>query len=146
MDLYAENILDHYRHPRNVQRLLSPTVSHEEVNASCGDRLTIDLELKGDVIAKIGWNGTGCAISQAAMSMLSEEIQESKMRNARPAEPVGRAKCAMLNPRDIYEQLGVPIGPRRVKCALLCLHALKNALRKAEGKTPQGWTETLKSL
>ncbi len=132
MDLYAENILDHFRHPRGKKTVSHPTVTHEEVNASCGDALSVSLHSEGNRIAEFGWQGTGCAISQAAMSMLSEELA------GKTAEEILK-----LTPVEIYALLGVPVGPRRVKCALLCLHALKNALRKETGEAPQGWNETI---
>ncbi len=149
MDLYAENILDHYRHPRN-KNLPSPSgrgvgarpapersdwcggeglVVHEEVNLSCGDSLTISLVITDDRITEIGWDGNGCAISQAAMSMLSEELMGKSLK-----------EIELMEKKDIYELLGVPVGPRRFKCALLCLHTLKNAMRKMRGENAQGWS------
>lgn len=138
MDLYAENILEHYRHPRN-KKLLSGRggeseglVTHEEVNLSCGDALTIQLRIEEDRIAEVGWEGSGCAISQAAISMLSEELAGKSLQ-----------EIDALTKEDVYNLLGVPIGPRRVKCALLCLQALKNALRKFHGEATVGWGETI---
>ena len=119
MDLYADNILDHYRHPRGKQRIVSPSVTHEEVNVSCGDQLTLDLQITDGNITAVGWEGGGCAISQAAMSMLSEELIGKTVQEAET-----------LRKEDIFEMLGVPVGPRRVKCALLCLDTFKNAVRK----------------
>ena len=132
MDLYAENILDHYRHPRHKEKLSSPSVMHEEVNLSCGDALTVQLLIKDDRVQDIGWEGTGCAISQAAMSMLSEELTGKSF-----------TEIEGMQTTDINEMLGVPIGPRRFKCAYLCLHTLKNALRKFRNEQPQGWMETV---
>jgi nitrogen fixation NifU-like protein len=74
----------------------------------------------------------GCAISQASMSMLGEELEGKTI-----------AELAELGQRTMYELLGVPIGPRRFKCALLSLHTLKNALRKANHEKPQGWIDTV---
>ena len=132
MDLYAENILDHFKHPRGQVALANSSVKHREENASCGDELTVQLKIEDEKITGLSWSGTGCAISQAAMSMLSEEILNSKFQIPNS-----------LKAKDIYELLGVPIGPRRFKCALLGLHALKNALRKFEGKKEQSWIETV---
>lgn len=133
MDVYAENILDHYRNPRKQITVDSGqwTVSHGEKNLSCGDELTLGLQIKNDRVTDIGWDGTGCAISQASMSILSEELTGKST-----------AELAAMTPQHVYDLLGVPIGPRRIKCALLSLHTLKNALRKAEGKDAQGWSET----
>lgn len=130
MDLYAENILDHYRHPRGKQRLASPAVTHEEVNLSCGDNLTLDLTVHEDRVTAMGWNGSGCAISQAAMSLMTEELTGKSF-----------AELLALRSPDILALLGVPVGPRRFKCALLGLHTLQNALRKLNGAEPQGWAE-----
>ncbi len=132
MDLYAENILDHYRHPRHKEPLKGATVAHKEENISCGDELAVELTLKNGMIENIGWSRTGCAISQAGMSMLSEEL-------------IGKTstEAAAMTQQNIYEMFSVPIGPRRFKCALLCLHTLKNALNIAAGKKPQSWTKTV---
>ncbi len=132
MDLYAENILDHYRDPRNRGAGKVGSITGKEDNPSCGDALTLHLWIDNGILKKIEWEGTGCAISQAAMSMLSEEI-------------TGKSVPAILKLKkdDVYTLLGVPIGPRRYKCALLGLHALKNTLRKYAGKEPQSWLKTV---
>ncbi|MAE68517.1 Fe-S cluster protein [bacterium] len=132
MDLYAENILDHYRDPRHKGEGGRASVSKEEDNPSCGDRLTVHLWIENNVIEKIEWEGVGCAISQAGMSIFSEELEGKTTE-----------EILKLNKDDIYELLGVPIGPRRFKCALLCLHTVKNAIRKYEGKDSQSWLETV---
>lgn len=130
MDLYAENILDHYRDPRNTGS--NGAISYKADNPACGDELTVYLTIEGDVISKIEWEGTGCAISQAGMSMLSEELEGMKVNDV-----------TKMNKDDIYEMLGVPVGPRRFKCALICLHAVKNAIRSHSGNSPQSWLETV---
>jgi nitrogen fixation protein NifU and related proteins len=132
MDIYAENILEHHRHPLHKQPLPGATVEHAEANLSCGDELTVRLKIDGDRIAAVGWDGTGCAISQAGMSILSEDL-------------IGRTSAGIdaLKKSDMYTLLGVPIGPRRFKCALLCLHTLKNAVRKAKGLPKQDWLQTV---
>ncbi len=132
MDIYAENILDHYKHPRNSGTLDEPTVCHREQNLSCGDDLTIDLTIKNGVISDMKWRGEGCAISQAATSLLSEELVGMTVTDAMSQKP-----------EHIYALLGVPIGPRRLKCALLCVHTLRNALRTARKEPVQSWRETL---
>jgi len=131
MDLYAENILEHYRNPRHKNDV-DCSVEHEEANHACGDIIKIQLQLEDGKIAAIGWSGTGCAISQAGMSILSEELENISVEDAKK-----------LDKESIYELLGVPIGPRRFKCALICLHTLKNALRKAESLESQGWLDTV---
>lgn len=132
MDLYAENILDHYKHPRQKGMLTNPTVSHQEENASCGDDLTLDLKIEDGVLKELQWRGSGCALSQASMSILSEELAGKKV-----------SELDALTPKHIYDLLGVPVGPRRFKCALLSLHTLRNALAVATGKSAQSWLETV---
>ncbi|OGJ69137.1 hypothetical protein A3J34_02015, partial [Candidatus Peribacteria bacterium RIFCSPLOWO2_02_FULL_51_10] len=131
MDLYAENILDHYRHPRNAGELKKFSVRHKEENLSCGDELSFDLKIKNGKISSLAWTGTGCAISQAAMSILSEELEGISVDSAEK-----------FDSKKIMELLKVPVGPRRTKCALLCLHALKNALHEFKKEPTQSWTET----
>lgn len=132
MDLYAENILEHYKNPVGKNLLPSFTVEHEEVNLSCGDSVKIQLMLDGDRIAQLGWDGSGCAISQAAMSLLSEELSGKTV-----------AQLEALTPKNIQELLGVPVSTRRAKCAYLCLHALKNAIHTLRKEPAQNWVETL---
>jgi nitrogen fixation NifU-like protein len=138
MDIYAENILDHFRNPRNHGEPQDCTVVQEESNIECGDKVKVWLKLsaarseKSKRIERIGWEGTGCAISQASMSILSEELE------GQSDEDVEK-----LTKEDVYKLLGVPIGPRRFKCALMSLHAVKNALRKARGLPLQSWAETI---
>ncbi|MDO8648396.1 MAG: iron-sulfur cluster assembly scaffold protein [Candidatus Peregrinibacteria bacterium] len=132
MDLYAENILDHYRNPRGKGALQQPTVAHEEVNVACGDALTVELKLEKNQVADLAWTGTGCAISQAGMSILNEELRGKSSD-----------EIEALKREDIIVLLGVPISPRRLKCAMLCLHTVKNALRKARGEEPQSWLMTV---
>jgi nitrogen fixation NifU-like protein len=132
MDLYAENILDHYRSPHRKTAISDASVAHEEVNHSCGDAVTIQIKLKDGHIEDMGWAGTGCAISQAAMSMLSDDVIGKKEED-----------ILKLSQSDVVNLLGVPIGPRRIKCALLSLHVLKNAILKSQGLEPQSWRETV---
>lgn len=113
-DLYREHILDHYQNPRNHGAIENPDISHEEYNPLCGDRLVIQLKLEDDHVADVKFHGEGCAISQASASMLTEAIE---------GKSVDELKA--LTKEDILDMLGIPIGPVRLKCALLSLKALK---------------------
>ena len=84
------------------------------------------------MIRDVGWDGSGCAISQAAMSMLADDL------GGKPETHIEQ-----MTSKDILSILAVPVGPRRMKCAHLALHALKNALRKMRNESPQSWSETL---
>jgi len=132
MDLYAENILDHFRNPRCRGALDDSTVEHRATNPSCGDDLTLTLKIESDMIKEVGWIGQGCAISQAAISLLSEKLTNMPLK-----------KAEKISAKDINNLLNVPIGPRRTKCALLCLHALKNALHSLNDEPAQSWAETI---
>jgi nitrogen fixation NifU-like protein len=133
MDLYADQILDHYKNPRHAGPLAGAQAHHEEVNLSCGDRVKIETIVDGNgVLADIGWTGSGCAISQASMSLLAEKVV------GRPVEEL----LALKKP-DVLELLGVPVSERRMKCALLGLHALQNALRLEQGISVRSWAETV---
>lgn len=132
MDLYAENILQHYKNPVHKREIVNATVTHEEMNHSCGDKVSLQLRIKEGVIDELGWTGEGCAVSQGGMSILAEELIGKKVDDAEA-----------ITTEKMKELLGVPIGARRFKCAFLGLHTLKNALRILEKKEPQSWTETV---
>ncbi|RME78660.1 MAG: SUF system NifU family Fe-S cluster assembly protein [Chloroflexi bacterium] len=114
-DFYKENILDHYRHPRNAGTLENPTHTHESHNPLCGDVIRIDLHVNEDnIVDDVAFSGRGCAISQASASMLTELIK------GQPLEEVKK-----ISKDDILDMLGIEIGPVRLKCALLSLKTLK---------------------
>ncbi|HEY4691712.1 MAG TPA: SUF system NifU family Fe-S cluster assembly protein [Anaerolineae bacterium] len=113
-DLAMENILDHYENPRNKGRLEHPDISHEEDNPVCGDRIHIDLKVDDGIISDVRFDGRGCSISQAAASMLTEEIKGKTLDEVKHFDKA-----------QILELLGIPIGPVRMKCALLSLKVLK---------------------
>ncbi len=114
-DLYREQILNHYREPRNKGRLETADISSADDNPLCGDRIELDLRLDAEGrVVEVGWDGQGCAISMASASMLSEEIQGKTLDELRG-----------LGKDDILEMLGIELGPVRLKCALLSLKVLK---------------------
>jgi nitrogen fixation protein NifU and related proteins len=113
-ELYRENILDHYKHPRNRGALEHPDITYEDANPLCGDQLRIDIAVEDGKIAQIRHSGHGCSISQAAASMLCERME------GRPLEEVKQ-----LTRDDVLEMLGIELGPVRLKCALLALKTLK---------------------
>ena len=117
--MYQENILDHYKNPRNFGNIKNATVHHHEKNPLCGDEIDIYLIIdeKTKKIADVKFYGHGCAISQASASMLSEKIK---------GKPI--AEIEKLTKEDILEMLGIPISPVRLKCALLSLDTLKNSV------------------
>jgi nitrogen fixation NifU-like protein len=131
-DLYRELILDHYKNPRN-HGLLDPADARAEgQNPLCGDEIAITLRLDGgDVVEDVGFEGRGCAISQAATSMLTELVK---------GRPV--AEVAAMPTEELLDELGVPLqqNPARLKCAVLGLGVLKVALHRAKGTPlPEEW-------
>jgi len=124
-DMYQENILDHYQNPRNVGRIEAPDVVVKEHNPLCGDSVELFLKLTPDRrIAEVKFEGQGCAISQSAISMLTEELQGASMDD-----------IAKLATKDhIFELIGVPISHARIKCALLSMDVALLALRQWKQK------------
>jgi nitrogen fixation protein NifU and related proteins len=113
-DFYRENILDHARHPRFPGILNPADVDHQELNPLCGDRLRLTLRVNDQgVITAVAWDGEGCAISQAAASMLGEEILGKTIEEVR-----------LITKDTIFELVGIPLTINRVKCALLSLKTL----------------------
>jgi nitrogen fixation NifU-like protein len=113
-ELYRENILDHYRNPRNRGTLDEPDVSYEDANPLCGDRIRMDFRLRDGRIEQVRFTGHGCAISQAAASMLCEQVEGKSLEDVK-----------RLSRDDVLEMLGIELGPVRLKCALLALKTLK---------------------
>ncbi|MDD4287149.1 MAG: iron-sulfur cluster assembly scaffold protein [Candidatus Peribacteraceae bacterium] len=132
MDLYAENILEHHRHPRHKSPIANPTIEHAENNPACGDAITLELKITKGKITAASWNGSGCALSQAGISILLEKIAGMKAADA-----------AKLSPKDMRSLLGVPLTTRRLQCAFLPLMALHNALRKWKDEPTETWPELL---
>jgi len=119
-ELYKENILDHYKHPRNKKILAEYTFTHHEHNPLCGDEIKCYVLLNHTAIKDISFTGQGCAISQAAASLLTEELQ------GKPTETIKK-----MGPWDVYNLLGIPISHTRSKCALLALTAIQRGLDHA---------------
>lgn len=128
--MYRENILEHYRHPCNFGVMEEPTFEAEGVNPLCGDELRVQVRVDDDgIIQELRFSGQGCAISQAAMSMLSEEIV------GKPIDEVSG-----MTKEDVLELLGIPLSPVRLKCALLGLVVTKMGMHEHAGTTPPaGW-------
>ena len=128
--MYREVILDHYKNPRGHGVIEHPDAEAEGQNPLCGDEVTISVRFAadGETIDDVGFEGRGCAISQAATSMLME------MTKGRTAGEV-----AALDKEELLAEIGVPLTPVRLKCAMLGLTTLKVALHKAKGTPlPEG--------
>jgi len=113
--IYREQIIDLYEHPLNHGALERPDFSYEEDNPLCGDVIRIDVRLDDNGrVAEVGWSGDGCAISQAAASLLTEEIKGNTL-----------TEIKSFTSERLLELVGVPLSMARVKCALLSLKVLK---------------------
>lgn len=117
MDMYAETILEHYKHPHNSGILEKRNAEHKEYNPLCGDSITIYLLVENNRIADVRFVGRGCAISQSATSMLTDEIKGKSVDEIKE-----------LDKDFVLDLLGVEISPARMKCALLGIKATKLAL------------------
>ena len=118
MDLYQEVILDHAQNPRNYGKLQGAAVAQEK-NPSCGDILTLYVRIEQGVLKDVRFEGAGCALSQAAASLLTEEAKGKTVEEVRQW---GKEK--------IFALLGVEVGVGRIKCALLALRTLGKILQK----------------
>jgi nitrogen fixation protein NifU and related proteins len=122
--MYMENILDHYKHPHNKGTIENPNIKNEEKNPSCGDQIEVTAKVnKSKEIIEIKFNGHGCAISQASISMITDEA-------------IGKTteEIIKIQKEDVLELLGVDVVPMRIKCAMLGLRVLQRGILRFEGK------------
>jgi nitrogen fixation NifU-like protein len=138
-DLYRDVIVDHNRHPRNFREIADADRRADGFNPLCGDKLTVFVKLDGDRIIDVSFNGSGCAISVASASLLTESI---KGKTIAEAEQLFSHMHQMLTRGELdfdvtsLGKLGALSGvrefPARVKCASLCWHTLDAALHRQE--------------
>jgi nitrogen fixation NifU-like protein len=131
-DLYQEIILDHSKKPRNFGRMEAASTHADGYNPLCGDKLTLELKLEGDVVKDARFVGAGCAISVASASLMTEAL---KGKTRAEAEAMFERFHKLLTTDEQQEELGklavfsgVKEYPTRVKCATLAWHTLKAAL------------------
>jgi len=116
-DLYREIILDHYRNPRNKGTLDPNDYTAEDVNPLCGDEIRIDLRVSDGKVDEVRFSGRGCAVSQASASILTEMVEGKTLDEVKA-----------LTKDDLLEEIGIPVSPARLKCALLSLKVLKSGV------------------
>jgi len=138
-DLYQDVVVDHNRSPRNFRKITDATSVQEGFNPLCGDKLTVFLKLDGDRISDVSFEGSGCAISVASASLMTETLKGKSVAQAEQLFEKMHALLTVEDPQCDLESLGklaalsgVHEYPSRVKCATLCWHTLKYALEHPE--------------
>jgi nitrogen fixation NifU-like protein len=142
-DLYQEVILDHNRRPRNFRRIEPASHHAEGYNPLCGDRVSVFLQIRGDRIEDLAFEGSGCAISKASASLMTDRLKGSTVAEAQ--DIFERFHRMVTTPPDVsVEDLGklsvlsgVREFPVRVKCASLAWHTMKAALEEQQGATTE---------
>jgi len=132
-DMYRQQILDHYKNPRNYGELEDATFSHVGENPQCGDRIRMDVVLAddGETIERVAFSGDGCAISQASASMLTGKLHGKTLE-----------ELAEMDRDDIVDMLGVEISPMRIKCAVLAEKVAQDGAKIHRGEIELDTTKT----
>ncbi len=129
---YADELISNYEHPHNKGKISGADAKFHEFNPVCGDDLTLYLKVRGGKVEDVKFDGTGCAISIASASMLTDEIKGKKL-----------SEIESMNFEKLKEIIGIDPGPVRLKCATLSLKALKKAVFLYEHKKVDSETEKL---
>ncbi len=115
---FYENVMDHYKNPRNKGKLDSYDTEYGDSNPTCGDNVKIYIKIEGNKIKKIGFEGTGCALSMASASLMTEMVDGESLDNA-----------LKISEKDLMNELGIKeLGPNRIKCVALPVKVLKMAI------------------
>jgi nitrogen fixation NifU-like protein len=119
--IYREIILDHYQNPRNRGTLDPADFTYEDTNPLCGDEVRIDVRVSGDRVSGVKFSGRGCAVSQASASILTEMVEGKTL-----------AEVKTISKDDLLDEIGIPVSPARMSCALLGLKVLKAGIYGVE--------------
>ena len=117
MSIYREQLMDHYKNPRNKGNLKDSSIVIEDTNPFCGDEIKLQLKIKDGVVEDVAFEGSSCAVSTASASLTTEEIKGKKVEEIKK-----------INKDNILDMLGVELTTSRVKCATLVLEALQKAI------------------
>jgi nitrogen fixation NifU-like protein len=117
--LYQDLLVEHFKYPENKKELPQANFTVHEHNPSCGDRISMQGIITDNILSDVGFGGSGCVISQASASMLTQDC-------------LGKSITAILalTPEYMTALVGIPLGPTRLKCALISLQALQQGLRE----------------
>lgn len=121
-DMYREELLECYRNPQNRGRIEKPSVSYRDYNPVCGDEVEVHLRIESGKIGAIGFTGTGCAISQAGASLVTENVKRKSVDYAR-----------RMKKEKMLDLMPIEVSSLRIKCALLAMKAIQKAIAKYEG-------------
>ena len=140
--LYQEVILDHYKRPQHKGLAADFDAQVHHVNPSCGDEITLNVKLTGELVSAITWDGVGCSISQASVSILSDLLIGKSIAEADSVlsnfTELMQSKGTMVGDDEVLEDAvalaGVSKFPARIKCALLGWMAYKDAVVQAQAK------------
>ena len=117
IDMYQEELLEHYKSPRNSRKIENPSVEFHDTNPLCGDEVTVTAKIKNNIVKNLKFESRGCAISVASASKLSEQIKGKTVN-----------EVLKLDNQFVLDLVGVPISAMRLKCALLSLKAIQKAI------------------
>ncbi len=120
-NIYREQLMEHYKHPQNRGKMNDATVEVTENNPLCGDVIDMQLKVDGDIIQDVMFDGSACAVTVAASSVLTEAVKGLSLRQAKK-----------MTKEELIKLLGVELTTSRVKCASLPLEALHNLIQKYE--------------
>ena len=134
-ELYQQIILDHYKHPKNQGHIDHPDVSVEGRNPFCGDEVVLELKIENDRVTDVAFHGSGCAISQASASLMTEKIKGKSISEVqemlRSFSQMVKGEVPEIDEETLDELIafqGVSEFPTRIKCALLAWNALRKGL------------------
>ncbi len=116
-ELYKQQIMEHYRSPRNKGVLENAEIDFFELNPLCGDEIRLTMKLNGGRVKDVKFDGRGCAISQSSASLMTEEFKEKTLD-----------ELMKISQEDVLRKLGINVGPGRLKCVLLILKALQRGI------------------
>ena len=117
IDMYQEELLEHYKSPRNSGKIENPSVEFHDTNPLCGDEVTVTAKIKNNIVKNLKFESRGCAISVASAFKLSEQIKGKTVN-----------EVLKLDNQFVLDLVGVPISAMRLKCALLSLKAIQKAI------------------
>ncbi|MGC8538754.1 MAG: iron-sulfur cluster assembly scaffold protein [Candidatus Micrarchaeia archaeon] len=125
LDIYAEQLLQNWEHPHNRGKLENASISWHEENTSCGDQITVYINVKDGKIDDVKFEGIGCTISMGSASITTDYVKGKDLKS-----------IEKMGPKDVIKIIGVDPGPSRLHCATLAMRAIKLAVLAYEKKKP----------